>query len=209
MNTPYGPPDSGHPPQWDAQHRGQQPQGGQVPSAGAMPPYPGYGQQPPAGYGQPGYSPPPTQQSGQQPAGHPLPSQPASGQFSQQQFGGFPQPNPYTVDQSRGGRKKSSLVWIISGGLALVVAVAAVLAFVWPGWFTSKVFDNGAVADGVKTVLTRNYKQENVTDVSCPSNQKVKVGSSFTCTVTVDGQPKTVRITVKSNSGDYEVAQPK
>lgn len=189
MNTPYGPPDGGHPPQWDPQHLGQRPQGGQVPSTGAMPPYPGYGQQPPAGYGPPGYGQPPIYNQ----PGQPQPSVP----------GAYGQQDP------REGRKKSNLVWIISGGLALVVAVAAVLAFVWPGWLTSKVFDSGAVADGVKTVLTRNYKQENVTNVSCPPNIKVKVRNTADCTAMVDGQLKTVQITVKSNSGDYEVAQPK
>ena len=70
-----------------------------------------------------------------------------------------------------------------------------------------KVFDATKVADGVRTVLTSDYKLE-ASNVQCPDNQPVTVGSTFTCTVIVDGAQKAVQITVKSADGHFEVGQP-
>ena len=60
----------------------------------------------------------------------------------------------------------------------------------------------------MKQILQNDYKV-NVSTVTCPSGQDVKQGNTFNCQATIDGQTKTVQITVKDNSGNYEVAQPK
>jgi hypothetical protein len=44
--------------------------------------------------------------------------------------------------------------------------------------------------------------------VSCPANEAVTVGNSFTCTATIGGQTKHVQVTVKTTDGVYEVAEP-
>ncbi len=92
--------------------------------------------------------------------------------------------------------------------MVLLLAVVGVLGFVRPGYFVTKVFDASAVQNGVKTVLTNDYKLVDVSDPVCPANQKVTVNEKFTCTVTVDGEPKTVEVTVKTSDGAYEVAPP-
>lgn len=171
-----------------------QPQHGQQPGYGGQPQY---GQQP--GYAQPGY--------GQQPS---YPAQPYYGQplgYGQQpgdqQFGGFPGTTP-----PGGPQRKSLVLWIGIGGVVLVLAVAAVLAFAWPGWLSSKTFDNVAVQNGVKKVLTQDFKIDQVGKVSCPSGKEVKAGSTFECTATIDGKEQKLKITVKNDEGRYEVPQP-
>ena len=90
----------------------------------------------------------------------------------------------------------------------VLAAAAAVLGFVWPGWFNSKVFDTVSVQNGVKRILQDDYKIS-VNTVTCPSSMDVKVGNSYNCQVTVGGQTKTVQITIKTADGQYEVAQPR
>ncbi|SHF05772.1 DUF4333 domain-containing protein [Streptoalloteichus hindustanus] len=153
--------------------------------------FPGYGQP------QPGQQQPFTGSYGQQPA------------YGQQTGfqGGFGQYGGMTPADAP--KKKSALPWILTGALVLVVAVVLVLGFVWPGWFQKKVFDTAAVQDGVKKILTSEYKLAKVDGVTCPSDQRVKAGETFDCQVKVDGKSKKVTITVKSDNGEYEVGQPK
>ena len=47
-----------------------------------------------------------------------------------------------------------------------------------------------------------------VAHVSCPADVPVVTGTTFVCTLTVNGQPKTEVITIKSDSGQYEVGVP-
>lgn len=205
----------GQPGQFGQQPGYGQPQPGQ-PQPGQ--PQPGYGQQPgqPGQYGQqPGY--------GQQPPPGAYPGQPGqpgdTGQFAQQP--GFPgQAGPYGqpgfgeqpgYGQPPAGPKKKSPLPLILGGLAvLLVAAVAVLGFVWPGWFLKKVFDENAVQDGVKKILTEKYNVSKVESASCPSGQAVTQGSTFDCKVKIDGKDKTVTITVKDGGRAlYEVSLPK
>lgn len=60
----------------------------------------------------------------------------------------------------------------------------------------------------VRKILTETYRLNEVGDVLCPSNQTVKDRSTFTCTVQVGGQGKTVTITVTGDDGRYEVGAP-
>ena len=88
----------------------------------------------------------------------------------------------------------------------MVAAVIAVLGFVTPGWFKpATVFDKVALQDGVKKILVENYKTPDVGDVSCPADQAVKANTTFDCTVTVKGEQKKITVSVKDDSGTYEV----
>jgi len=75
-----------------------------------------------------------------------------------------------------------------------------------------KVFDHSKVETGVTKILTRyppdGYGLTAISGVSCPANQPVITGTTFTCTLTVDGSPRAVTLTVKDDDGKYEVAPP-
>lgn len=171
-----------HQPQYGQAYPQQHPQ--QYPQQ-----HPQYGQQQPYGqypYGQPG-----TQQ---------FPQQPYGGQnFGQQ---------PATGEQGKNGK----VVLIVIAAVIAVVGVVCVLGFVKPGFFVTTVLDQNAVQNGVKTVLSaqppKGYGQP-VSSVSCPAKQEVKAGGTFDCTAVVDGQRKTVTVTVKDSDGNYEVGQPR
>ncbi|HEX4702196.1 MAG TPA: DUF4333 domain-containing protein [Pseudonocardiaceae bacterium] len=235
MTSPYGPPGGNDPQGWGQQPTyggGQYPNPSSPP--GGFPGQPGYGQQPagpnPGGYPQqPGYGQPPQPQPGygQQPQPQPGYGQqpmPGYGQPPPEQQGQYPQPYGQPTQQFQGGygtpqqqsqypsaappRRRTGLIWTVVVLVVVLAAAAAVLGFVWPGWFNSKVLDTTSVQDGVKRILQDDYKIS-VTSVSCPSDPAVKVGNQFTCTVTVNGQQKSVQVTVKTADGQYEVAQPR
>ena len=75
-----------------------------------------------------------------------------------------------------------------------------------------RVFDERRVAAGVTQVLTDDppdgYGLAGVRDVTCPRNQRFEVGAAFDCALTLDGQPTTVTIIVRSADGLYEVQPP-
>lgn len=157
--------------------------------------YPQYGQQPQQPYGQYPYGPP-----GAQPAGQQFPQQPYGGQS-------FGQP-PGTGEQKKSGK----VILMVIAAVVVVVAAVCVLGFFKPGFFVTTVLDQNAVQNGVKTVLSagppKGYGQP-VSSVSCPAQQEVKPGATFDCTAVVDGQKKTVTVTVKDSDGNYEVGQPR
>lgn len=180
---------------------------------------PGYGQQPV--YQQPA---PPQQ---------PMPQQPVPGQYPQQaapQTGqhyavGYPQQQeqvqqpypgyaatPAAAEQPEyvgepQDRRRGGLVWALVVVVVVIAAVIAILGFVWPGWFTHKIFDDSVMQGGVQQILHDNYKL-NVTGVTCAGTHDVTVGSQFTCTAVIDKKPTQVQITVKTSDGLYEVANP-
>jgi hypothetical protein len=169
---------------------------------------PGYPQ-----YGQPGY--PQQGAYGQQPYGQPQYGQPQYGQQPYgQQFGQAGQ----QFDQQFGapGAKKSNKTLLIIGGVvaAVIVAVVAVLGFVWPGWFMTTKLDVNAAQTGVQKILTdetNGYGAKNVKDVKCNggTDPVVKSGQTFNCDVSIDGTKRTVTVTFKDDSGTYEVGRPK
>lgn len=185
---------------------------------------PGYGQ--PPTYGQQGYGQPPAY--GQPPYGQPEHSygQQAYGQPGQQAYGqpgygptGYPGSSVYgqPAGAPGAGDKKSRrglTVGIII--LVAVLAVVAILLFLWPGWLAKKTFDNAKVATGVQNVLTGaapdgyGIPGTDVSGVSCPSGQPVKAGTTFQCSLTYQGRANSlVSITVLDGAGKYQVGAPR
>ena len=212
---------------WGAPHGGQTPQsndqwGQQAPQWGAPGPA-GTGPQPwgapttpsaQPGWGQPGQQ--PGQMGGQQwpPQGQPGQpwQQPAPGQGGQpgwgqqqQQPGSGPWQPPHNPDGTPGGTR-SKLPLILGGVGVLVVVIAVVIGFMTLGGGTT--LDSEAAQAGVAQVLTESYGAQEVGDVSCQGDQKVEAGASFECTVTVDGQHRSVTLTFTDDNGTYEVSRP-
>lgn len=198
MSTPYG---GNDPQQWG---QGGNPQSGGFPVQGypqqpgnSQPqygqPYPQYGQQP--GYGQPQYG-----------SGYPQ-----QGYGTQQQYGQAGQfGQPFAPPPE--GRKGGKVLWIVIAAVIVVAAAVGVTGFWKPGFFVTTVLDQSAVQNGVKTVLTDQPPKGyglTVSAVSCAADQEVAAGRTFDCSATVDGQRKTVTVTVKDADGNYEVGQPK
>ncbi|MFC7961474.1 DUF4333 domain-containing protein [Rhodococcoides kroppenstedtii] len=205
---------------------------GQYPPPGQSPYQQGYGQQPAYGqqpqYGQPQYGQP---QYGQPQYGQPQYGQPGYGQqpqygqpqYGQQAYGEAPaydqQPHgqqPQYGQQPYGGQgwqnpqqssSSSKKVLFIVGGIIAVLLAVVVAAGLF--LFRSNTFDNAAVQDGVAKIVTESYGAIDVSDVSCPSGQKAETGTQFTCTLTTDGVPGSVTVTVKDDDGTYEVGRPR
>jgi hypothetical protein len=193
--NPYGQPDQSQQPNPSQQQWGQQPQ--QQPytqqyPAGYDPNNPQsnpYGQPAQAGqFGQPG-------QFGQQ--GQPGQFGQQPGQFGQPGYGQQPPP-----------KKSSAMIWVGVAVAVLLIAAVGILGFVTPGWFMTKVFDQTAVQNGVVGVLKDDYKIKDVESATCPADQAVKPNTTFECTAKVGGEDKKVKITVKTDDGEYEVGQP-
>jgi len=202
MTSPYGQSGGYDPRQPWSQQPGHGGQSAGSPSDGFPAAPSGYGQSGP--YGQPAYT-----------GGGAAYDQPGYAQqyqpYGKQPGPGYPghdQRYPSSGAASDGSRRKGGLLWVLVAAVVVVVVAVLVLGFVWPGWFSKKVFDSAAVQDGVKTILHDDY-QLDVSSVSCPSGQEVKTGATFTCTATISGQQKQVQVIVRSDDGKYEVAQPK
>lgn len=209
MSSPYGPGGGEHP-RWGQQQPGYgSPYGGQPqqPGYGGQPPQYGQPQQP---YGyphqQPPYGAPP--QYGQQPGQWQQPH-PGHTNTGQQPFQAFQTQPPYGQPHHGAPRKKrSALPWVLLAiGIAVIVG-GVVAALALSGALGRTTFDNVAVQDGVRKILTEEY-QRDVGAVSCPAGQEVKTGRTFNCSVTVDGEERQVTITIKTDSGEYEVGEPK
>lgn len=230
MSTPYG---GNDPQQW-----GRQPQGAGTPadpSSGGFPAPDQQWQQQPGQEqwqhqpGMGGYSPPsgpqPQQpayeQQWQQPgAGYPFsgpqPQQPQQppppGQWHQPGAGGYPGQPPYGYpggyqQYGRPPKKSKAPLWI-GLGLMVVLGVAAVVLWVWPALLMPKVFDAKSVEQGVEQVLGEQFEVEQGS-ASCPADQEVKQGHTFTCTVKIGGEEKTVPIkVVDEEMAQYEVGNP-
>ncbi|MQY17246.1 DUF4333 domain-containing protein [Nocardia macrotermitis] len=237
MSGPFGPndtpgPGEGHSSDPTQQWTGQQPAdptqqwGGQQP-AGQQQQWsqPGQTSWPPQSTGNAD----PTQQwGGQQPAGQQWaqgsgtswpqqqPAQAQPWEATQQQWGQPPQ-QPQQWNQSgqwsqepqlqTTGGKKSRRGLLIGGGIGVVVVivVAVVLAVVFLG---SDKLDSSAVQSGVQKVLKDSYGIDDVQNVSCPAGQEVKVGKTFTCSMKVGGEQKSVTIKITKSDGTYEVGRP-
>lgn len=192
-------------------------------------PYPQQGQPPP--YAQqrqppPGYRPPPPKQAQPPPYGYPQPGrpqQPQGGQYQQPPAGQpqqpqQPQPQPPQPQPPFGGArppesqpllKRRRTRPIVLGVFALlVVAAVLVVGFLTPGYFATKTFDSARMQQDVAKVLQDSY-HVTASSVSCPSSEKVKDGTAFSCTATIDGAPHQVPIVVSGNDGRYMVLPPR
>jgi hypothetical protein len=161
----------------------------------------------------PGYTPQDPQYS---PYAQQQPTQQYSPDYGQQQqYPGYGSGPEAYQDEPLGGPRKTGLIWTAVAVVVVLLVAVGVLGFLWAPWtpnnqgfFNQKVLDSSAVQDGVKGILQNDYKL-NVSSVSCPADEAVTKGNSFTCTATIDGQQKSVQITVQDDAGHYEVAQPK
>ena len=206
MTSPYGPA-GGNDPQQPWGQQPQQPYGSPGTPSGGFPaqgggygPQQPYGQQPYGGYGQQ-----PTQQ---QPYGgygqQPTQQQPYPGAYGQQPGYGPPPVAPK--------KKSSAWIWIVTAIVVLAVAAFLVLGLVTPGFLNKKVLDESALEgdNGVKKILVDSYHRT-PTKVDCPANQEVKAGSTFTCQVTFNEDPKNQEVDIKilDDKGTYEVGTPR
>jgi hypothetical protein len=178
---------------------------GQGPQPGQPPPYgqPSFGrpqQGPGQQYGQPGPGPAPFGSPGWGLSQQPTQQFPGQPQVAPQRG---PQGGPQAPEQ-RGGVKR--LLPIVLGGVA-VVALVALLGFVTPGFFVTRVFDPVALQSGVQHVLTQNYHMD-VAGVRCEEGIRVDEGTRFECDATVDGASVKVPIIVTGSDGSYEVGRP-
>ncbi|QFU90614.1 hypothetical protein YIM_27200 [Amycolatopsis sp. YIM 10] len=71
-----------------------------------------------------------------------------------------------------------------------------------------KLFDHGAVARGVRQVLTQSFQVTELGPVVCPPAQPVRAGHSFECQAQIGAEQRSVPITVKTDEGEYEVGAP-
>jgi hypothetical protein len=94
--------------------------------------------------------------------------------------------------------------------LLLIAAVIVLLLafFVGPRFARVEVLDPDAVAEGVTRVVTEDWRRQ-VSGVSCPADQEVRTGVTFTCRATVDGRSAQVPVTVLDPGGTYAVGQPR
>jgi hypothetical protein len=98
---------------------------------------------------------------------------------------------------------------VVGALLLLALVVVALLAFlVGPRFARYDVLDARAVEQGVSRVLADDWRRT-ATDVRCPDDQRVRPGTTFSCTATVDGRPQQVPVTVTDDAGTYEVGQPR
>ncbi|WP_431902852.1 DUF4333 domain-containing protein [Amycolatopsis thermoflava] len=206
MSTPYGGTDPQQ--QWSQPGYGQQP--GQPQQYAQQPQYgqaPGYGQP------QPGQFQPAQPQSAQPQYGQQYPGQ-AAPQYAGQQYAGQQHPGqqrgaPGGYGQQQPAKKGGKGLLIGLGAAVVVVAAFCVTAFLAPGFLKTTVLSQSAVQDGVKQVLIGNYQLTEVGDVQCPADQEVKSGATFDCSAVVNGQGKTVTVTIKDDAANYEVAYPR
>ncbi|RVW03289.1 DUF4333 domain-containing protein [Rhodococcus spongiicola] len=127
--------------------------------------------------------------------------------YPQAQFGGGP-PNQWVpAPGPSSGDKMKPWMWVGIGLLA-GFAIAALVLLV-SGAFGAKTLDEVAVEEGVDRIVTESYGARTVTNVRCPSGQKVELDASFDCILTVDGKLRTVTVTVTDSDGTYEVSRPK
>ncbi|SNS20085.1 DUF4333 domain-containing protein [Rhodococcoides kyotonense] len=174
--------------------QGQYPQG-QYPQGQ----YPG-GQQP---YGQAPQGQP--QQYGQYPQQPYGQGQPPGGQYPQGQYPQGGQQWSPGQQQSQGGSSKTAL-FVILGLVAAILVIGGVLFATLGG---NTTLDRAAAESGVEEIVTGTYGSAGVTDVSCPDGQQVERGSSFDCTLNVDGISRTVTLTFTDDEGTYEVSRPR
>lgn len=141
---------------------------------------PGYGQQPPYGQQQAPY--------GQQP------------QYGQPPYGGQPD-----WSGSPAGPVKKSKMPLIAGIVALVVLLAVVLLLVLPGspiGLGKDIFDETQVAEDISQQYEDEFGLQ--IDVTCPAEQEVVSGGSFTCDgETEEGDSVELDVEITSDNGDY------
>lgn len=106
--------------------------------------------------------------------------------------------------QSITSRRKIVLVSALV--IALVAIAIGILGIL--GVFTRNVLDRNNVEANVRQILNQNFGETDIQSVSCPPNQSMQAGSSFTCVVRIGENNKNVKIEVTNDRGDYQVDAP-
>lgn len=74
------------------------------------------------------------------------------------------------------------------------------------------VFDHESVQRDVEKILTdtvpKGFGLSGVSAVTCPEGVDVRAGGTFECAVMIDGEPKSVEVTIVDVEGTYEVGYP-
>lgn len=73
---------------------------------------------------------------------------------------------------------------------------------------TPTVFDEAVVQDDVHQLLREEYEIDELDMVTCPADEAVEEGRTFSCTATIAGEEQDVPITVISDDGEYTVGRP-
>ncbi|KOS53223.1 DUF4333 domain-containing protein [Rhodococcus rhodochrous] len=149
----------------------------------------------------PGQTPQPGQQWGQ-----PQQGQPQQGQWGQQpgQQWGATGANQWNAGAPQTKSKTGLIVGLAVAALVLIGAIIGAVLLLGG----TDTLDPEAAQAGVEKVLTESYGATDVSDVRCPDGEEVKAGNSFECTLTVDGQFRTVTLTFTDDEGTYEVSRP-
>lgn len=98
--------------------------------------------------------------------------------------------------------------WLIAAAVVVLVGMVGLLGFVKPGFFVTPVLDQASVQGGVRMILRDDYRLPNVAAVSCPADQQVVPGRSFTCVAVVDGRRSDVPVVIQDAVGRYQVSRP-
>ncbi|ORB01138.1 hypothetical protein BST33_09735 [Mycolicibacter minnesotensis] len=106
---------------------------------------------------------------------------------------------------------------LIATAIAGLLALAVLLTLLLRGAVSSSgpvELDVLRAQDGVRQVLTDpidGYGREGVTNVRCNNgvNPTVRNGTSFICSVTVDGAQRQVRVEFTDDAGTYAVDRPR
>ncbi|EME22172.1 DUF4333 domain-containing protein [Rhodococcus triatomae] len=136
--------------------------------------------------------------------GQPYPGQPQPGQYPQA-YGQYPAgayPNQFPADTPATSKKP---LWIGLGAVALAAVVGIGLAV--SGVFGPKTLDSTAAEEGVTKIVT-GYGYTDVADVDCPSGREIVVDATVTCTLTINGEPNEVELTIMDDDARYEVSHP-
>jgi Domain of unknown function (DUF4333) len=151
---------------------------------------PGY-QQP---YQQPGYQQPGYQQPGYQQPGYAQPAyqQPSYGQPTQS----YASPEPSTQSQTKSRSHKG--LWSLLIVIVVIAAAVVALFALKPSPLFKKVLDHTSVEQTIQN-QSKNGSGD-YTSVSCPSNEKVKSGTTFECTASGN---KRISVTITDSKGDY------
>ncbi|MGV0907648.1 MULTISPECIES: DUF4333 domain-containing protein [Mycobacteriaceae] len=127
-----------------------------------------------------------------------------------------PSPSPRSSPKKAEPQQPSNRMLLtaaaVTGTLVLAVLVTLVLRGVADSGPVE--LDVGHAQDGVWRVLTdpiNGYGRDDVTDVRCNNgvNPRVRKGSSFTCTVIVNGVQRRVLAEFADDAGTYEVDRPR
>ncbi|MCV7025955.1 DUF4333 domain-containing protein [Mycolicibacterium novocastrense] len=119
-------------------------------------------------------------------------------------------PPPAASKRSR----RRLLLWAGTAILAFEAVVLGVALWLFGYFDGNTVLDVRQVEAGVARILSdpiNGYGANTVTDVACNGGEdpKVKQGNSFSCQVTLNGNPRQVQVVFRDDAGTYEVDGPR